>query len=255
MTLSLAREAPRRARRELVVTWIACVAVIGAARALGLVDPTGLLAGNIAGVAAFVFIAFPERLIHAHGERWTAYGLEWWGLTHRATWRAWARGAGLAVAVCAVVFPVFFAGFWLYGAALPHLPTWLSTHLAPYALPPIPRFQLPRRFGLFALVQLLVVALPEELFYRGWMQTTWAASDRGRRIRILGASLGAGFVWTQVLFAVGHLVVLQAWRLGTFLPGLLFGWARERSGGLAAPVVLHTLSNLFIAVLEASFYG
>jgi membrane protease YdiL (CAAX protease family) len=72
---------------------------------------------------------------------------------------------------------------------------------------------------------------------------------------VLGASLGSGFLATQALFAVGHLVVLQVWRLGTFLPGLLFGWLRERTGGLAAPVLFHALSNLFIAVLEASFYG
>jgi membrane protease YdiL (CAAX protease family) len=72
---------------------------------------------------------------------------------------------------------------------------------------------------------------------------------------VLGARLGAGFVWTQVLFAAGHLVVLQPWRLGTFFPGLLFGWLRERTGGLAAPVVFHALSNVFIATLEASFYG
>ena len=59
---------------------------------------------------------------------------------------------------------------------------------------------------------------------------------------------------TQALFAMGHLVSLQPWRLGTFFPGLLFGWLRERTGGLAAPIVLHALSNLFIATLEASFY-
>jgi membrane protease YdiL (CAAX protease family) len=72
---------------------------------------------------------------------------------------------------------------------------------------------------------------------------------------VLGARLGAGFLWTQLLFAAGHLVVLQPWRLATFFPGLLFGWLRERTGGVAAPVVLHALSNLFVATLEASFYG
>jgi membrane protease YdiL (CAAX protease family) len=74
-------------------------------------------------------------------------------------------------------------------------------------------------------------------------------------VRVLGANLGAGFLTTQVLFALGHLVVFQAWRLGTFFPGLIFGWLRERTGGLAAPVLFHALSNVFIAVLEASFYG
>jgi membrane protease YdiL (CAAX protease family) len=87
------------------------------------------------------------------------------------------------------------------------------------------------------------------------MQTSWARAAPSRGVRFLGARLGAGFLWTQALFAVGHLVVLQPWRLGTFFPGLLFGWLRERTGSIAVPVLVHALSNLFIATLERSFYG
>ncbi len=255
MSLHLARVAPRRARRELVVTWMTCIAGLAAAKVLALVEPTGILARNIAGVAAFLFIALPERRLHASGERWSSFGLPWEGVRSAATWRAWLRGLGQALAEGAVVFPLFFVVFWGYGVVLPHLPPAVSAVLAPYALPPVPRWRLPHRLPVFAAVQLLVVALPEELFYRGWMQTTWAETDPSRRVRVLGASLGAGFLWTQVLFALGHLVVFRAWRLGTFLPGLLFGWLRERTGNLAAPVFVHALSNVFIATLEASFYG
>jgi hypothetical protein len=92
------------------------------------------------------------------------------------------------------------------------------------------------------------------MLYRGFVQTAWARTSPERGVRVFGARLGAGFVWTQALFAVGHLVVLQPWRLGTFFPGLLFGWLRERTGGIAAPVCLHAASNLLIATLEASFY-
>jgi membrane protease YdiL (CAAX protease family) len=255
MSLALAAEAPQRARRELIATWALCIAGLGAAKLLSLVDPTHLLADNLAGVAAFLFIALPERRIHGRGERWRDFGLPWWGVGDRRTWRAWARGVGVALVVAALVFPLFLVGFWGYALLVPHLPRWLSSVLAPYALPPTPSFRLPPRLALTAAVQLFVVALPEELFYRGWMQGTWAASAPDRRARVLGASLGAGFLATQALFAAGHLVVLQPWRLATFFPGLLFGWVRERSGGLAAPILLHALSNLFIATLEASFYG
>jgi hypothetical protein len=250
-----ARADPRRARRELVGTWAACIALLALARGLATLEPTGVLGANLAGVAAVLFIVLPERRIHARGERWREYGLPWFGLTSRETWLAWLRGLGFAAAVCAVVFPAFLVVFWGWARALPHLPPWLAEQLAPSAGLATPRFRLPERFGVLAAVQLLVVALPEELFYRGWMQTTWAATAPERGVRVLGARLGAGFVWTQLLFALGHLVVLHAWRLGTFLPGLLFGWVRERSGGLAAPILVHALSNLFLAVLEASFYG
>ncbi|HEX8909861.1 MAG TPA: MXAN_2755 family glutamic-type intramembrane protease [Anaeromyxobacteraceae bacterium] len=255
MSLSLARRAPARARRELVLTWGACVALLAAAKLVAAVEPSGLLGGNLAGVAAFLFIVLPERRLHAEGEGWSDVGLPWRGLRSGETWRAWGRGLGVALAVCAVIFPVFFAGFWAYGRLLPALPPGLAVHLAPYSAPSPPRFRLPDRFLVTAAVQLLVVALPEELFYRGWMQTTWAATAPERGVTVLGARLGAGFLATQGLFALGHLVVFQAWRLGTFFPGLLFGWLRQRTGSLAAPVLVHALSNLFLAVLEASFYG
>jgi uncharacterized protein len=246
---------PRSARRELVATWALCVLGLAAAKLLSLVEPSGLLAANLAGVAAFLFIALPERKIHGRGERWRDYGLPGWGVADARTWRAWARGAARGVAVCAVVFPLFFLVFWAYARVLPHLPRPLAELLAPYALPPRPTFRLPPRLAVAVVVQVLVVALPEELFYRGWMQGSWAATAPARRARVLGATLGAGFLATQALFAAGHLVVLQPWRLATFFPGLLFGWIRERTGDLAAPVVVHALSNLYIATLEASFYG
>ncbi len=241
-------------RRELIVTWAQAVGLLAVAKGLSLVEPTGLLRANLAGVAALLFIGLPDRRLQRRGERWQAYGFPWWGWRDPRTWHAWGRGFAVAAGVCAVVFPLFFLGFLGYAHLLPFLPPGLSRLLAPYALPVTPHFRLPSRLGLLALSQLLVVALPEELFYRGWMQTTWAAAS-SRRVRVLGAMLGAGFLSTQVLFALGHLVVLEVWRLGTFFPGLLFGWLRERTGDVAAPVFVHALSNLFIATLEASFYG
>jgi len=243
------------APRALVATWAKAIGLLAAASAVSLVEPTGLLKANLAGVAALVFVILPDRRVRARGERWEAYGFPWWGLSDRRTWRAWGRGALWALAVCAAVFPIFYLGFAAFSRLLPELPTGWARLLAPYGGPSDAGFRLPDRFALLAVNQLLVVALPEELFYRGWMQTSWAAGDPSRKVRILGADLGRGFLATQALFALGHLVRLQPWRLGTFFPGLLFGWLRARSGDLAAPVLVHALSNLFIAVLEASFYG
>ncbi len=240
--------------RELVRTWAIAIAGLAIAKLVSLADPTRLLGANLAGVAAFLFIALPDARLRARGEEWPDYGVPFHGVGDARTWRAFGRGALAALAVAAVVFPLFAAGFWLYAEVLPRLPAALARTLAPYG--GAPRFlpRLPDRIALLALVQLLVVALPEEMLYRGFIQTAWARGAPGKGVTVLGARLGAGFVWTQVLFALGHLVVLQPWRLGTFFPGLLFGWLRERTGDVAAPVVLHALSNLFIATLEASFY-
>jgi membrane protease YdiL (CAAX protease family) len=241
--------------RVLVRAWLLAIGGLALAKSLSYLEPTGLLAANLAGVAAFLFIALPDRRVRAREERWADYGLPFRGLGDARTWRAFGRGAAQGLLVCAVVFPAFALLFWAYASLLPRLPAALAEVLAPYAGKPSPALRLPDGFLVLALVQLLVVALPEELFYRGWMQTAWARSAPGRGVTVLGARLGAGFLATQALFALGHLVVLQPWRLATFFPALLFGWLRERTGSVVAPVVVHALSNLFLATLEGSFYG
>jgi membrane protease YdiL (CAAX protease family) len=240
---------------ELVRTWALAIGGLAVAKLVSLVEPTGLLGANLAGVAAFLFVALPDARLRARGEEWADYGVPLHGIADRRTWRALGRGALVALAVAAVVFPLFAAAFLGWARLLPSLPPGLGHALAPYAGPPRFAFRLPENLVLLVPVQLLVVALPEEMFYRGFLQTAWARGAPGRGVTVLGARLGRGFLATQILFALGHLVVLQPWRLATFFPGLLFGWLRERTGNVAAAVVLHALSNLFIATLEASFYG
>jgi membrane protease YdiL (CAAX protease family) len=225
------------------------------ARAVSLIEPTGVLAANLGGVAAFLFIVLADGRVRASGARWREYGAPRFSIRERSTWAAYGRGAVAGLLSCAVVLPCFALVFFAYARLLPHLAPAVARTIAPYGLGAHPALRFPPDLALRAVLQLLVVAIPEELFYRGWMQTSWAEGAPARGVRFLGARLGAGFLWTQLLFAAGHLLVLQPWRLATFLPGLWFGWLRERHGSVVAPVVAHALSNLFIQVLEASFYG
>jgi uncharacterized protein len=250
----IARPLAPPSRRDLLRLWALAIGGLALAKLLSRIEPTGILAANLAGVAAFLFIALPDSLLRARGDEWTRYGVPVYGLRDGRTWRAVGRGALVALLAAAIVFPVFAAGFWMYAEILPHLPPALARAVAPYGGAPRFSLRLPDGLPLLVVVQLLVVSLPEEVFYRGFMQTSWARSAPEKGVTILGARLGAGFVQTQLLFALGHLVVLQPWRLGTFFPGLVFGWLRERTGNVAAPIFFHALSNVFIATLEASFY-
>ena len=99
------------------------------------------------------------------------------------------------------------------------------------------------------LLHLVVVAFPEEVFYRGYVQTRLAPLFR-RRWRVLGVSLGGHVVIASALFALSHLVAIpSAGRLLVFFPGLLFGYLRERTGSVVAPAVLHALSNVLLEIL------
>jgi membrane protease YdiL (CAAX protease family) len=245
---------PPDSRGRLLATWGLAIGGLALARLLSAVEPTGLLAGNLAGVAALLFVLLADRRLRARGEGWEAVGAPFLGSGETGDWSGVARGVGQGLVCCALVFPPFVAAFVGFTELLPRLPPGLAGVLSPYLGAPVFALRLPDSLLLTAALQLLVVALPEELFYRGWLQTAWARLEPERGITLLGARLGNGFLATQVLFALGHLVSGQPWRLATFFPGLLFGWLRARTGSVIAPVVVHTLSNLLILTLERSFY-
>jgi membrane protease YdiL (CAAX protease family) len=103
------------------------------------------------------------------------------------------------------------------------------------------------------LGQLLVIALPEESFYRGYLQSrldeVWTP-----RWRVLGARVGPGVLGAAAIFAIGHIatVPLPA-RLAVFFPALLFGWLRARTGGIGASVCLHAICNVYSQILGRGY--
>ncbi|MCB9534790.1 MAG: CPBP family intramembrane metalloprotease [Myxococcales bacterium] len=101
------------------------------------------------------------------------------------------------------------------------------------------------------LVQLLLVALPEEVFYRGYLQTRLDAVV-GTERRVLGVPVNvASVIATSALFAIGHIVTVPSpHRLAVFFPSLLFGWMRRAGGGIAAPVLFHAACNLLVDVVS-----
>jgi len=102
---------------------------------------------------------------------------------------------------------------------------------------------------MFLWVQLLLVAFPEELFYRGYLQTR-LQQIMGRRLVIFGGDVGPAVIVTSAVFALGHLIAIPAAsRLAVFFPSLLFGWLRDRTGSIIPGIVFHALSNLLLALL------
>ncbi|NNG46905.1 MAG: CPBP family intramembrane metalloprotease [Deltaproteobacteria bacterium] len=88
--------------------------------------------------------------------------------------------------------------------------------------------------GAIVIRQAFLVALPEEVFFRGYLYD--AFEEKGWE-PITASSL---------LFAAGHLIIhASSYRALTFFPALLFGWGRKRSGNIYVPVLLHLLFNLF----------
>jgi membrane protease YdiL (CAAX protease family) len=195
--------------------------------------------------------------------------------------RAGLRWAGLAMLV---VFPIFVLGFWWFyarvcnGDLMVLWPvTWVEG-LTPWS-GGLERYlvRLCRGYGgtflpegwsvpaewltygglgvlLAAAIEVFAIAMPEEVFHRGYLMSALDERFVPRR-RILGVPMGLGAVLASLLFAVGHLVgMAELARLATFFPALVFSWLWRRSGSLWAPALFHAASNLLMGVLLASTF-
>lgn len=100
------------------------------------------------------------------------------------------------------------------------------------------------------LTQTLVVALAEELFFRGYLQERLQQLFPAKR-KLFGAPFGLAIVLTSVVFALAHFVgEYRPYRLGPFFPSLLFGWFRARTGSILAAVGFHAYANLLSDTLQ-----
>lgn len=143
------------------------------------------------------------------------------------------RETGFALAVAAIVFPPFVIGFWLWhGPSHPFV--WHT----------------PADFGSFVVSQFVLVGLPEEALFRGYVQTRLGDHFTTKR-RILGVELSIpAWIGQSLLFALVHLATEpNVQKLAVFFPGLLFGWMRARRGGIGASIVFHALSNILAEIL------
>jgi membrane protease YdiL (CAAX protease family) len=73
-------------------------------------------------------------------------------------------------------------------------------------------------------------------------------------VRVLGADLGPGWLLASAIFAAGHVLTIpHPARLAVFFPALVFGWLRQRTGGIGASVLFHASCNLFSAALGRGY--
>jgi uncharacterized protein len=151
----------------------------------------------------------------------------------RAGWpRFWSELA-VALAVCAVVFPPFVLGFCFWHAPV-HGFLWLPD-------PELPEY---------ALTQVVVVGLPEEALFRGYLQgrleDVWPEHNKVLRVPL---SVRA-WLLQALLFAFLHFIVdYNPARLAVFFPALLFGWVRSLRKGIGAAVFVHAACNVLSDIL------
>jgi len=133
------------------------------------------------------------------------------------------KGVLIGLGVSAVLLSIYTAVIYFYGL-------YVGQKLVINSLPVA-----------FILTQLLMVALPEEVFFRGYLQ-----NKIGNNIK--------GIIIVSLLFAVGHFITLclggghniaicsQA--ILTFFPSLVMGYLYLKTKTLWASIIFHFFANI-----------
>jgi len=165
--------------------------------------------------------------IWRNGESFTSIGL-----TLRNGWRE----AGLGV----VLFLPLMVGIGVMekilraaGLSVPEAPP-------PYLVPSESSFQIA-----LALVLLVVVAVSEEIMFRGYLI---------RRFTALFRKPVAGLALSSAIFAIGHGYERSGGLVGVCILGFIFGAVYLWRRSLVAPMVMHFIQN-FIGIILVPFGG
>ena len=236
--------------REPLLAFAAATALAALFAAVGRAVP--LVGNNLHLFVAVIFFYAPAVAARAGGRRFDY---------HEAGLRLHPLGLNARVlgGASLLFFPAFVVGFFLfYGYACGPRGAWLAPAFGSLchhwqglhggAL------RLPEHFALSALNQLVVVAIPEEMFFRGYLLVRLERVWKPTR-RLWGAPVGQALIVSSALFALGHLVVVpNPQRLAVFFPALVFGWMRGRTGSIAAGATFHALCNVVADVLHTSYF-
>lgn len=192
------------------------------------------LSGALHAAVGLVFVFLPVIVLDRRGKPYARYGLRF-SAREIPTDLAWFAGAAV-ICFAPLVFlsPLFWERAFEMGAM-----EW--------------RFAWPDGYPEVAISHLLVVALPEEFFYRGYVMGR-LDDIFPRRFKLLGARVGLSLPLQAVLFALGHFLVdLNPARLAVFFPALAFGWLRARRRSIVVPVLFHAASNIFMEILTTGY--
>ena len=179
--------------RTLVEVVLVFALATGAASALYNVGQSvGFVHRNLHALVALVFLGLPQIMLRRRGN------IERYGFTTHPL----RLGLTIAAVAIAVVLPLFVGGFIVtVRAACAHAPALVPGSCFRAAHP---LWRLPGDFPLQVAAQLVVIALPEELFFRGYVQGRLEEALPPTRT-LFGARVGWAWILGAALFALGPL--------------------------------------------------
>ncbi|MBX2811312.1 MAG: CPBP family intramembrane metalloprotease [Myxococcales bacterium] len=178
--------------------------------------------GHILVLATAFQLYSPLWLLGHNKVSWTSLGL------NPDTWRRVWSSLGTAILLFGIGYTLA-----IHYAMTEQGATWMGT-LPPYGLER-------------AITEFAIIAGPEELYFRGYLQERFTRAF-GPRKTWLAIALSSG------IFALAHFVgEYNPNRLLTFFPSLVFGTLYAHTGSLIAPVIFHAFCNVLALVLQYAY--
>lgn len=221
--------------KEIIICYIVCFILTAASvAAVPLGSPWADIAWLLAVFSLIAVPLFAVRRLHPRDELEAGAAIVW-------SWKDFFIGLA---AVCILLIPVALGNHFVRTAwqGLAFQFDW--SNYSTLATPIYYEFAL----------QILCVALPEEFFYRGYLQTNLLQWFKARPKLARYAPMLA-ITTASACFALAHLPSGGAVRLLTFFPGLLFGVLRYRSGGLCGAIFCHAMCNMMMVILNVHYSG
>jgi len=96
--------------------------------------------------------------------------------------------------------------------------------------------------------QVMYLAVAEEIFFRGYLQSTIQQIFLATSSKYLRGSTYWTIIFSAGIFALAHVLLTNnALALVTFFPGIILGWLFLRTKTVISPIIFHALANIFYA--------
>jgi len=141
--------------------------------------------------------------------------------------------------VCLIVFPITFLALWLLRSLGLELP-----------LRPVRALE--QNWLCWSFYQFMYVAVAEEVFFRGYVQSNVLRLLNKTKSEQLEQPQWTSVVISAACFATAH-IIIQGQMISAliFLPGLILGWLFIRTKSLLAPILFHGLANVYYCLVAA----
>jgi len=201
-------------------------------------------------VVAMIALCFqlylPLWIIHREGASYQDYKLYFYGFFAKSqtkNWRGFLSDLGYFLSAIILTFTPYI---FIYHLLLLN-ETSFNSQILTFNL------TFPDNFFQMLIINTFIVALPEEVFYRSFLQTRLLKIWPNQRFLFL-LPLGRSILITNLFFALAHFIGdFNYFRLLTFFPGLVFSFLTYYSKSIMGAVIYHALCNVLSAVLSSSY--